>query len=214
MRCEVQNIYKNIRYRILSINGVNYLIDLETPFWVTLCPIIYWFIPHTIYRVEDERFIEQIKFKQIKKVGMSATGLGGAAFLLANSSNLIIDYFNLKTSIMANVIILLLTVLLFILFRVYLSRANRQKVTTHIVMDDLSKEKIFIRPTSLTYIFKSFSVYILFLVLSILMGAIFIIEGEGNTIYLFSFTIMFSAFLITSAISVAAIEKFKVKFIR
>lgn len=50
-----------LRYKILDINGQNYVIDADKPFWVLFFPVFYWIIPHTVYKINDVEILQQVK---------------------------------------------------------------------------------------------------------------------------------------------------------
>ncbi len=60
-------MHKNIRYRMLHINGGHYIIDMDRPIWVFLFPMIYWFIPHTVYRIDDESILKELKDVKVER---------------------------------------------------------------------------------------------------------------------------------------------------
>src|SRR5690625_7358237 len=55
-----------LRYKILTINQDHYIIDSDKPLWVLLFPFFYWLIPHTVYKIEDEEVLQQIKAPEVE----------------------------------------------------------------------------------------------------------------------------------------------------
>ncbi|BAC13279.1 hypothetical conserved protein [Oceanobacillus iheyensis HTE831] len=69
MDCEIQHLDKNMRYRILIINGEQYILDMERSVWKIIFPILFWLIPSPVFKVEDQDIVEQLKTaKKEKKV--------------------------------------------------------------------------------------------------------------------------------------------------
>src|SRR5699024_8659724 len=211
MNNAIHRIHKNIRYRILSINGRHYLIDMDQPFWIFLCPFIYWLLPHKVYRIDNERTVERIKAARVAsaKTGASPLAMGGISVALANVVNLILSYFDLGTPKMINIGILVVSILLFTIFRVYISKKNRNSLEREIVYEKLPIEKLRIWPTSIKHILLTFSSYLLFLFCTIVGAYAFIVEG--NIFYFLMFSIMIIFFFITN-VFVVSMEDFKVKF--
>ena len=86
MDCEVQDVKKNMRYKILSINGEHYLLDIRPSFWKNLFPFIFWLLPFRVFRIEDMVVLEKLKSKKIKQKSSMNTVLfaGGAGVLISN----------------------------------------------------------------------------------------------------------------------------------
>lgn len=74
-----------IRYKILSINDNDYLIDADVPTWVLFIPFAYRLIRHTFYKISEQHILEQIKsptVKQTKASNMNIFGIGMTVILL------------------------------------------------------------------------------------------------------------------------------------
>src|SRR5699024_12402469 len=112
---------------------------------------------------------------------------------------------------MINIGILVASILLFTIFRVYISKKNRNSLEREIVYEKLPIEKLWIWPTSLKHILLTFSSYLLFLFCTIVGAYAFIIEG--NIIYFLMFSIMIIFFFITN-VFVVSMEDFKLKLYR
>src|SRR5699024_198572 len=122
---------------------------------------------------------------------------------------LILSYFDLGTPKMIDSGILVASILLFTIFRVYISKKNRNSLDREIVYDKLPIEKLWIWPTTLKHILVTFSSYLSFLFCTIVGAYAFIIEG--NIIYFLMFSIMIIFFFITN-VFVVSMEDFKLKF--
>ena len=83
MNCEVQHLEKNIRYRILIIDGEEYILDMERSFWKIVFPFFNWLLPSTAFKVEDTSIVEQLKEPNKEKVrGGWVTSLAGIGYFL------------------------------------------------------------------------------------------------------------------------------------
>lgn len=184
---------------------------MDRPLWVFLCPVLYWFLPHTVYRIDDEALLKRIKNVKVAKSeeGISAVGVGGISIILVNLTNPLLDYLNMGTGTIVNITIILFTLLVLIIFRTYLSKVNKTKIERTVKFNELPKEELHIWPTSIKHVLFTIFSYLFFLSCTFISGYAFIIER--NALYLLSFTIMLLFFLIANAATVS-MENFKVKF--
>lgn len=84
MNCEIQRLAKNIRYRILIINGEQYILDMERSFWKIIFPFLFWLVPSQIFKVEDQAIVEQLKTAKKEKAESSLIiSLGAVLMRLA-----------------------------------------------------------------------------------------------------------------------------------
>src|SRR5699024_2300236 len=119
------------------------------------------------------------------------------------------SYFDLGISTTVNIGILIVSSIVFAIFRVYISKKNRANLETEILYEKLPDEKLWIWPTSMKHILLTFSSYLLFLFCAIVGAYAFIVEG--NAIYFLMFSIMILFFFITN-VFVVSMEDFKIKF--
>ncbi|MGY0691195.1 DUF443 family protein [Virgibacillus sp. FSP13] len=113
MNCEVQHLAKNIRYRILIINGEPYILDMERSFWKIVFPFFFWMFPSPVFKTEDKAIVEQLKVPEVEKMGSSfLTFLAGFAYLIGILLVPLMDYFEIPTSLLVNIILLFLALIL------------------------------------------------------------------------------------------------------
>lgn len=67
MKCIVHGVYMNLRYRIVTIDEKDYIVDLGDSIWKILFPFLYWILPNTAYKVNDYELIEKIKAPKVKR---------------------------------------------------------------------------------------------------------------------------------------------------
>ncbi|MDY0404077.1 DUF443 family protein [Virgibacillus sp. 179-BFC.A HS] len=84
--CEIKNMHKNVRYRILIVNDKKYILDMGKSFLKILFPFTFWILPNTVYRIENENDLEQKKAPAAKQTKTSYSSVFGAgiSLLLAN----------------------------------------------------------------------------------------------------------------------------------
>src|SRR5699024_9539162 len=125
MNCEVQHLEKNIRYRILIINGEQYILDMERSFWKTIFPFFNWILPSTAFKVEDSSIVERLKEPNKVKVGGSWVSLAGIGYFLGVLLAPLMGYFDVPMSPLVNAAILVLA--LFLVVILYMSMSHRRK---------------------------------------------------------------------------------------
>lgn len=201
MNCEVQHIDKNIRYRILIINGEHYILDMERSFLSTIFPFLFWMFPSTVFKVEDLNIVEQLKEPKREKVDSSwLTFLGGLAYVLGILLTPLMDYFNIPSSILVNTIMLVFVLILVALLYLSISSNRKRKLNNIVKLEELQKNLLRIRPSSIKQIFKVLVVYTWFLGLS-LLGFVAYIQ-TGNIMVLIIGSGLFFILLLVSRITV------------
>ncbi len=114
MNCKVHGVYKNLRYRILVIEGQTYILDLGKSIWKVLFPFLFWISPNTVLKVESTEVVEKLKAPSVKQVNTGGHGWigGGIAVLIANLLRPLMDYFDIQSSPSVNSVIVMITVIL------------------------------------------------------------------------------------------------------
>ncbi|WP_419893664.1 DUF443 family protein [Oceanobacillus kimchii] len=200
MNCEVQHIDKNIRYRII-INGEHYILDMERSFLSIIFPFLFWMFPSTVFKVEDLNIVEQLKEPKREKVDSSwLTFLGGLAYVLGILLTPLMDYFNIPSSILVNTIMLVFVLILVALLYLSISSNRKRKLNNIVKLEELQKNLLRIRPSSIKQIFKVLVVYTWFLGLS-LLGFVAYIQ-TGNIMVLIIGSGLFFILLLVSRITV------------
>jgi len=168
MKCEVQHLANNERYRILMIDGEAYIMDIESSFWKVIFPFLFWLIPNHVFKVEDQTVIERLKTERMKKAGGSylifATGISYAGGMLLAS---LMDYFSVPMSPLINIALLVLVIILVGLLSFSISRNRKQKLNDVIEIEELPKSKLWIQPSSVGHFFNVLLSYVALLGLSV-----------------------------------------------
>lgn len=213
MKSNIQGVYKNIRYRILSINGQGYLIDLDRPIWVILFPFAYWFLGHSAYKIDDDA-IKKIKTPDVEQV--NATPLiifgTGLAILISNLINPLMDYFNISSSSTTNSVIIVSLLLIALILRLIFMNINKRNLDKVVNVESLSEEKIKITPKSSSHILKFVALYAFIAFFTILIGLALI--SDGNIMILFIFFVLLSGLLQANILTVALQRDYKVELVQ
>ncbi|UTR13814.1 DUF443 domain-containing protein [Salipaludibacillus sp. LMS25] len=192
MVCEVHYLYKNIRYRLISVDGEHYIVDLGKSFWKILFPLAFWMLPHTAFKVQDRTMVETFQMSDGEQTKMSPLNFFavGITLILANLLGPLMDYLNISTSRNANIGILLAVVLIVVIQRYWFTKRNKKNLYKHVNLTQCETRKVWIRPKSITYFFKYLLTYLVFIPFSILLYVGFIEYGNmlillGVVLFLF-----------------------------
>jgi uncharacterized membrane protein (TIGR01218 family) len=192
MSYEMKRLHKSVRYRIVNINGGTYFLDIGRSFWKLLFPFAFWLFPHTIFKVNDKKKLEEIQEQNVKGVTVFPSILGlGISLALSRVLVKISDYFIISTQLITNLIITLMTLVIFFLFIYYIGTWNKKKLYKIIDLNHLSTDKLWIRPTSIRLFFLYLSSYVVFLAGTVLCLWLFIELGNSLLLILSLFPMLF-----------------------
>src|SRR5699024_10876510 len=128
MKVHVENVFKNMRYKIFSVDGDHYILEIKPSFWKILFPFLYWFFRLPVYKVEDAETMKRIKTPEnwsMNKSGVAASpgGFGAliAIFLRGKIDNLVIHI-----PLIAKIIIVIFTILSILFIRLYVNRMKQR----------------------------------------------------------------------------------------
>ncbi|MBU9722772.1 MULTISPECIES: DUF443 family protein [Bacillaceae] len=180
MKCEVQPVYRNPRFRTLKIEGQTYILDMSKSIWYILIPFLTWMVPHKVYLVDEEEFNKHFKIPKIhsSKKNVSLFFTAGIGIALGNMLTTLTDYMDLESSLMFNIIIVGTVLFLMFGLRAYFSYRNKRKLYQVLPLDESSQKQLWIRPMSLKHFLKCFSMYVFSLGVSVLFFIVFIFEGH------------------------------------
>ncbi|MFD1414138.1 DUF443 family protein [Oceanobacillus jeddahense] len=168
MNCEVQHLAKNIRYRILVINDEHYILDMERSFWKIIFPFLFWIVPTSIFKLEDQDIAKQLKAPKRKKTdGALLISLGGFAYVLGILLTPLMDYFEIRSSLLVNTILLIIALILVTLLYLSISHTRKKNLIDVVEPKKLQQNIVRIRPKSIKHIFKVMMVYTWFLGLNL-----------------------------------------------
>jgi len=170
--CEVRftAMPMRLRYKILTINQDNYIIDSDKPLWVLLFPFFYWLIPHTVYKIEDEEALQQIKSPKAKQSKHSYGSIfvaGGISVVAANLLTPLMYYFNIPMATLVKFLMLFLFIGLAVFVRLYMSKVNQINAENIVKLAQLSTKRLWIRPQSWQYLLKHTFFYLFFMTLAV-----------------------------------------------
>lgn len=154
MKCTIEGVYMNIRYKVLNIGMDTYILDIGgSSLWRTIFPLLYWILPVNVYKVNDEKLINKVLAPYVKKKRVGWQGFFGGIVALG-LGNLIypsIKYLNISITPLTSITILLVIFLLIIGLFYYSNILCGRKLRQHIHLEKHRKEKLWIRPNSKGY---------------------------------------------------------------
>ncbi|WP_040981892.1 DUF443 family protein [Oceanobacillus jeddahense] len=201
MNCEVQHLAKNIRYRILVINDEHYILDMERSFWKIIFPFLFWIVPSSIFKLEDQDIVEQLKAPKRKKTdGALLISLGGFAYVHGILLTPLMDYFEVQSSVFVNSILLIIALILVALLYLSISRTRKKNLIDVVELKTLQQNIIQVWPKSIKHIFKVITVYTGLLGLNLLFFVGFI--ETQNIMLLIIASVFLFAFLLSNRITV------------
>jgi len=210
MKCEVQRVRNNPRFRILKIEGNTYIIDLSQSILKIIFPFLTWIAPNTIYKVDEEDINKlQLLGNDKSKNTISILLTAGVGIFLGNLLTGLTGYLELRSTLMFNVALSGVMIILLFGLRSYFSNKNKHKLYTAISLDKTLQERILIRPKSFKHFIQCFFYYVFSLGVSLLFFLVYI--QEGNLVPLIVATTFLLPMLVANAMTVLE-GSTKVKF--
>ncbi|QKY71667.1 DUF443 family protein [Lentibacillus sp. CBA3610] len=187
MNCKAQGVYKNPRYKILTVNDEKYVLDMGgRSFWKILFPFVYWILPNTAYKVNDLEIIETIKTPEVEQTDTGwLSVLGGiVAIILANLLRPLANVFNIPSSPFVNSIIVMIVLLLVLSLFFYINQMSKRRLYQVADIEQYSEKRLWIRPKSYKQFFFIFFVYLFFLGFTVLAYSGFIYTGDVMVLFM------------------------------
>ncbi|WP_449354445.1 DUF443 domain-containing protein [Virgibacillus natechei] len=203
MNCEVHGVYKNLRYRILVIDDQIYILDLGRSIWKIVFPFFFWMFPNTIFKVENHETVEKLRAPEVKQTSTGGIGIlgGGIAVLIANLLRPLTDYFDIQSSSFVNSIIVMISVIMLVSLRFYINHLNKKNLYKVVNLEQLSTERLWIRPKPFKHFSLVLGMYLFFLAFTVMLFVAFI--EFPNVMILFITMILLLFVLFASSITVA-----------
>lgn len=174
MKCNVQGIYKNLRYRVLATESDYYIVDMGHSYLKFLFPFLFWMLSTPAYRLNDPAILDEFKNPNVQQQPDSKTGARGYAgwgasvgFLIAASLKPLGDYLLFPDNLLINAITLSILVLSVLAFIVYINNRVRNNMYQIVNLRELTKKEIFIKPKSFKHILQAAGTYLFALVLTL-----------------------------------------------
>lgn len=211
MKCKVQGVFKNLRYRILTINGEEYILDLWNSFWKIIFPFLFWIFPTSVFKVDEPNIVEKLKASNESRTKTGNTSMLGAGVgvFLASVLKPLSDYLAIPGSPIINAVILLVIVLFTFVLCMYINKMLKRKLYDIVNIKNLSTNKLWIKPKSVKHFFKVVVIYFFFLALTLLFFMMSIKDPDAVTLI---FTMIAMFFLLLSSAGPVAVGATTVKF--
>lgn len=197
MKGKIRNLVKNPRYRLLHIDGDDYIIDMGGPIWKTLFPYFFWIFPNTVYKVGDKETVKRLKAPLSEKEGGAAiTMYAGIGVILTNLFGSAVHYFEISTPLWLNVTLLLIAIISVLFLYQAFNQKYKDKLHYIVDLESLPYYKIKLRPKSFGHVCKTSYVYIFFLGFSVFFYMLYV--SIQNVFVLFVASLLLYVLLIGS----------------
>lgn len=194
----------------MIINNHNYILDMGNALWKIIFPPFFWIFSNTIYEVNDNKIIEELKASEQKITETDNILAGLLAILLAILLKPLGDYLDLPNNLFVNTVILINLVIIVWIFYIYLNIKCKKSLYKVIHLEEYLQKRLRVRPQSL----KSFSFimfyYLFFLAFTILAFCAFIQFPNAMVIICGMVTLFFTMFF---SFMTVALGDNKVKFV-
>lgn len=199
MNCEVRDIPKILRYRMLTIDGEVYILDLWGSFWKIIFPFLFWMLPNRVYKVDNLNAVEKLKSTEIKqnKTGHSSILGAGSGLFLALFLKPLSDYLSIPGSPLTNSVILLIIVLFMFVLCVSVNNMLKNKLYNIVNLKRLSTYKLWIKPKSIKHFFQIVAIYFFFLALTVLFFVMSIKDPDVITLIFTMIAMFFYCFAVS-----------------
>src|SRR5699024_9079642 len=117
---EVERPNKNIRYKLVNVEGEYYILDQDRPIWLILFPFIYWFKSHVVYQINQATY-EKLKQPDEKKRSRFVMFLP-VAFIIPFLGSVLAskaERYNHLSSSMVSIVLIIVFIIVTISIRIY-----------------------------------------------------------------------------------------------
>src|SRR5690625_483379 len=214
MKCTVRRTTKNLRYRILTIRGEKYILDMGgASLWKMLFPFFYWLLPNLVYKVEDPEIAEELTAPTVKqKAGSSQYGwIAAASIVLGNMLGPLLNYFDVDIPVYLNIIIVTVIFIFVFLLIFFLSRMFLKKLNQVINLKELPKGQLWILPVPFKFVFFVTFMYAVGLGFAVMGTAAYI--ADGNWFILLTTTVSLFVALVMPSLTTIIEGNTRVKFL-
>ena len=203
MKCTVNRMDKNLRYRILTIKRNKYIMDMGgESIWKLLFPIFYWILPNRVYKLENQTIAERLTAPAVQeKTGSTQIIWPLLASILATSLSPLANYFEISLSTSVNILIVsIIIVLMFILIGL-LSRKFKERIYQIVDLSQLTKGWLWIFPVPLKAALISAFLYVGCMGLGVLAMMSYVEDGNW-LILLFSIPLLLVGMVLPGLLTV------------
>src|SRR5699024_9255639 len=165
MKVHVENVFKNMRYKIFSVDGDHYILEIKPSFWKILFPFLYWFFPFPVYKVEDAETIKRIKTPEnwsMNKYGVAASAVRFGVLIEIFVSGKIDDLV-IHMPLIVTIISVIFTILCILFIRLYVNRMKQRDLYKKVNLEQLDKSSVKVKPQSFKHVFQMILTYLFFL---------------------------------------------------
>lgn len=167
----LEHVFKNIRYKLLHVQGKYYIYDMDRLGWSFLFPFIHWFMPHPVYQI-DEATYEKLKMPDEENRSRTWIVLvaAGMSVVLVRIFSSILDKLDDTLSFRLTLTFLFVFLLVTTIIRVSLRRSKYKELNNKVKLNALSVTFVNIKPANKKSYMLAIYYYLFSLSLSLLNG--------------------------------------------
>ncbi|BAC13291.1 hypothetical conserved protein [Oceanobacillus iheyensis HTE831] len=182
MKCNVQGVFKNLRYRIVEIDEEKYILDMGNSIWKIIFPFLHWVLPKPVYKIDNQVIVEKLKVpdgSQPKTISTGTGALGGLiGVVLASLIRPLANMFHIPSTPLINFIITIVVVIIALSVFVYINTRSKRKLTAIVDYNHYPRKKLWIRLPSLKFFFNISFSYLFFMAFTVVPFMGFIETGN------------------------------------
>ncbi|APC49407.1 DUF443 family protein [Virgibacillus halodenitrificans] len=202
---DIKGVYKNPRYRILSMDNSSYIMDVGDSLWKIFIPFVYWFLPHKVYKIEDYQIVEKLISLSVKQSNTRPIFGTGISILIASLITPFINIFDIPTSLIFNISVIVFLLIVSFIFLSYLNKMFQRHLNSKVNINELQKSKLLVRPRSLKYIIKFLFSYFFILLFIVMGSSLYLIHGNALVLVITLFLLAFLFLISLLAIPVGEV---------
>lgn len=219
-KATIETIYKNNRYRVMDSEKKGYLMDADTSILGYICFALNWMVPQKVYQL-NERNMNDLKVQHVESyklngihLAMTVLAIGMGDFLVpmwvrnaySHSEMTYQQILKMGDTLVAIpptayiVLILVSCAIPAIVIRVFLSMRAKKALLSKVDYTNFPERTVTFVQADSSKVVKGVAVYLFFLTVVLLAGALVIVL-EGHWIVSLSFTVILLLFFMTNYLS-------------
>lgn len=129
MNCVVEQLEKNMHYRLLHINGEHYILDMERSLLKIIFPFLFWILPSTAFKIDNQATVDKLRESNREETRKPAMlPLAGFGYFVGILLAPLMAYFEISTGLLTNLLSVVLTLIFVALIFFTISHQNKKKL--------------------------------------------------------------------------------------
>ncbi len=187
------------------MDNSSYIMDVGDSLWKIFIPFVYWFLPHKVYKIEDYQIVEKLISPSVKQSNTRPIFGTGISILIASLITPFINIFDIPTSLIFNISVIVFLLIVSFIFLSYLNKMFQRHLNSKVNINELQKSKLLVRPRSLKYIIKFLFSYFFILLFIVMGSSLYLIHGNALVLVITLFLLAFLFLISLLAIPVGEV---------